>query len=120
MNDSQLASLNEQLILARAATAEAGAKLEQLQEISARGGEVTAFAQGLQSQVIGQLRAKQLAVQREMAELSAKYGSRHPSVISVRSQLGDVQSQIRQEIRRIEALTETCLLYTSPSPRDRS
>ena len=107
LNDSQVASLNEQLILARAATAEARAKLEQLQEISARGGEVTSFAQGLQSQVIGQLRAKQSEVKREFAELSTKYGSRHPSVINVRSQLGHVQSQIRQEIRRIEALTET-------------
>ena len=106
-NDSQVASLNEQLILARAATAQASAKLEQLQEISARGGEIASFAQGLQTQVIGQLRAKQSEVKREMAELSAKYGSRHPSVISVRSQLSHVQSQIRQEIRRIEALTET-------------
>ena len=107
LNDSQVASLNEQLILARAATAEARTKLEQLQEISARGGEITSFAQGLQSQAIGQLRAKQSEVKRELAELSAKYGSRHPSVISVRSQLGHVQSQILQEIRRIEALTET-------------
>ncbi len=107
LNDSQVASLNEQLILARAATAEAKAKLEQLREISAQGGEVSSFAQGLQSQVISQLRAKQLEVKRELAELNAKYGSRHPSVISVRSQLGDVQSQIRQEIKRIEALTDT-------------
>jgi len=106
LNDSQVASLNEQLILARAATAEARAKLEQLQEISARGGEVTSFAQGLQTQVISQLRSKQSEVKRELAELSAKYGARHPSVISVRSQLGDVQSQIRQEVRRIEGSTE--------------
>jgi exopolysaccharide transport family protein len=106
LNDSQVRSLNEQLILARAATAEARAKLEQLQEISARGGEVTSFAQGLQTQVISQLRSKQSEVKRELAELSAKYGSRHPSVISVRSQLGDVQSQIRQEVQRIEASTE--------------
>ncbi len=106
LNDSQVASLNEQLILARAATAEAKAKLEQLREISARGGEVTSFAQGLQTQVISQLRAKQSEVKREQAELSAKYGSRHPSVISVRLQLDDVRSQIRQEIRRIEGATE--------------
>ncbi len=88
LTDSQVASLNEQLILARAATAEAMAKLEQLQEIFARGGEVTSFAQGLQTQVIGQLRSRQSEVKRELAELSAKYGPRHPSVISVRSQLG--------------------------------
>ncbi len=106
LSEQQIANFNEQLILARAETAEAQAKLEQLHEITAKGGEVTSFADQLQSGVIAGLRARQSELKRERAELGSKYGSRHPAVTNVNAQIRDINRQIKTEINRITALSE--------------
>ena len=95
------------MILARAATAEAKAKLDQLREITAQGGEATSFADQLQSGVIAGLRARQSELKRELAELGSKYGTRHPAVTNVTAQIRDINRQIRIEIDRITVLSET-------------
>ncbi len=106
LNDQQVTKLNEQLILARAQTAEARSKLEQLNRTITAGGEVSSFADTSQSQVITQLRARHSEVRRQLADLNSRYGGRHPSVINMRAQLGDIRSQIEIEIDRIKAITE--------------
>ena len=106
LDEQQIARLNEQLILARAQSAEAKARIDQLLEVKARGGEASSFADQLQSRIISELRSKLSEVRREYAELSSKYGRRHPSVINVSAQLNDVQRQLAAEIDRIEASTQ--------------
>ena len=101
LNDQQLAKLNEQLILARAETAQARAKYDQVQAVRKRGGDITAFADALQSGALATLKAKSSEVRRELAELGAKYGERHPSVVSARAQLADINRQIGSEASRI-------------------
>ena len=106
LTDQQIAKLNEQLILARAETAQALVSVEQLRSVVARGGEPSAFADALQSQQIGALSGKASEVRRELAELSSKYGSRHPSVQTARAQLTDIQRQIGNQTQLIVASTE--------------
>ncbi len=106
LNDQQIGKLNEQLILARAETAQVRAKYEQVQAVRKRGGDVTAFADALQSGALGALKAKSSEVRRELANLSAKYGSRHPSVVSARAQLSDINGQIGAEASRIVTATQ--------------
>lgn len=106
LDEQQIARLNEQLILARAQSAEAKARLDQLVEVKERGGEVSSFADQLQSRIISELRSKLSEVRREYAELSSKYGRRHPSVINVSAQLNDVSRQLAAEVDRIEASTQ--------------
>ena len=103
LGDQQIARFNEQLILARAETAQARASFEQLQAAVKRGGDVSSFADAAQSAAIGLLRSKASEVRRELAELSAKYGSRHPSVVALRAQLADVNGQIGTEASRTVA-----------------
>jgi exopolysaccharide transport family protein len=105
LDEQQIARLNEQLILARAQSAEAKARLDQLTEVQARGGEATSFADQLQSRIISELRSRESEVRREYAELSSKYGRRHPSVINVSAQLADIRRQLAAEVSRIEAST---------------
>ena len=105
LDEQQIARLNEQLILARAQSAEAKARLDQLTDVKARGGEASSFADQLQSRIISELRSKLSEVRREYAELSSKYGRRHPSVINVGAQISDVRRQLDAEIDRIEAST---------------
>ncbi len=105
LDEQQIAKLNEQLILARAEAAEAKARMDQLSEVVANGGEASSFADQLQSRIISELRSKLSEVRREYAELSSKYGRRHPSVINVSAQLSDVRRQLEGEVKRIEAST---------------
>lgn len=106
LSDQQVSKLNEQLILARAETAQARAKYEQIQAVRNRGGDITAFADALQSTSLGSLKAKASEVRRELANLMAKYGDRHPSVVSARAQLADVNRSIGSEAQRILASAE--------------
>jgi exopolysaccharide transport family protein len=103
LNEQQVTQLNEQLILARAKAAESLARVQQIERVDSSGGSAAAFADALQSQVIASLRSKYAEIAREEAELSSKYGPRHPSVINVRAQLGDINRQIKEEIGRIVA-----------------
>ena len=101
LNDQQIAKLSEQLILARAETAQARAKYKQVLAVTKKGGETNSFADRLQSQVIGTLRTKVTELRRVLADLRAKYGTRHPKVQSTRAQLADVTDQIRAEAKRV-------------------
>lgn len=106
LSDQQIAKLSEQLVLARAETAQARANFEQLQAAMERGGDVSSFADAAQAAMIGSLRSKASEIRRELAELSAKYGTRHPSVVALRAQLGDVNGQIKKEASRTVASAE--------------
>ena len=65
---------------------------------------------GLQSQIISELRSRLSDAQREYAELSTRYGRRHPSVINVSAKLSDVRRQLKSEVERIEASTRNAYL----------
>jgi exopolysaccharide transport family protein len=109
LNDQQVAKLNEQLILARAESAQAKARYDQVQAVRKRGGDITAFADALQSSALASLKGKASEIRRELANLSAKYGDRHPSVVSARAQLQDVRRSISSEAKRILTSTENAL-----------
>jgi succinoglycan biosynthesis transport protein ExoP len=106
LTDQQVFRFNEHLIAARAETAQAAVGLEQLRSIVSRGGDPSAFADALQSQQLGNLNNKASDVRRELAELSFKYGSRHPSVRIARAQLNDIQRQISNITQFIVDATE--------------
>ena len=113
LNDQQVAKLNEQLILARAESAQAQARYDQVQAVRKRGGDITAFADALQSSALASLKGKASEIRRELANLSAKYGDRHPSVVSARAQLQDVRRSISSEAKRILTSTENALQVAS-------
>ncbi|WP_088342906.1 MULTISPECIES: AAA family ATPase [Rhodomicrobium] len=106
--DRQISQLNEQLVMARARAAEAQSKFEQLREINAdklRSG--AASPDVLQSAVLTNMRNQYADVARKQAELTSRYGARHPQVISVNAELINLSSQIRDELDRIVASART-------------
>jgi succinoglycan biosynthesis transport protein ExoP len=106
LSDQQVAKLNEQLILARAEAAQAQVKYDQIEAVRKRGGDVTAFADAMQSGALANLKSKASEIRRELANLTARYGDRHPSVVSARAQLADVNRSIGAEASRIVATAE--------------
>ncbi|MCA6115824.1 AAA family ATPase [Bradyrhizobium sp. WSM 1738] len=101
LNDQQITDLNNKLIAARAQTAEARAKYEQVQDITKSGGDLGGINAAISSEMITKLRTQYADIAKNEADLSSKYGARHPAVANVRAQRRDTQKLINEEIRRI-------------------
>jgi polysaccharide biosynthesis transport protein len=101
LNDQQITDLNNKLIAARAQTAEARAKYEQVQGITKSGGDPGGINAAISSEMITKLRTQYADIAKNEADLSSKYGTRHPAVANVRAQRRDTQKLINEELRRI-------------------
>jgi polysaccharide biosynthesis transport protein len=101
VNDQQITDLNNQLIAARVQTAEARAKFDQAQQLGKSGGDAGGFNAAISSDIVSKLRAQYADIAKNEADLSSKYGPRHPLVANVHAQLRDTQRLINEEIQRI-------------------
>jgi exopolysaccharide transport family protein len=101
VNDQQITDLNNQLIAARVQTAEARAKFDQIQQLSKSGSDPGGFNAAISSDIVSKLRAQYADIAKNEADLSSKYGARHPLVANVHAQLRDTQRLINEEIQRI-------------------
>lgn len=103
LNQEQLAQLNGRLVQARGETAEKKARLDILQKIEARGGNITALPDIMNSGPIADLRKQATDLSRQEADLLARYSGNHPSVVNLRAQLSDVRRAINAEVQRLAA-----------------
>ena len=101
IDKQQIAEVNAQLTQARARTAETRAKLEQARRVQASGGNIAALGDVLASPLISSLRAQEAEVARREADLSTRYGARHPQVANVQAELSDIRRGIAGEVARI-------------------
>jgi polysaccharide biosynthesis transport protein len=101
VNDQQITDLNNQLIAARVQTAETRAKFEQAQQLTKSGNDPGGINAAISSEMITKLRTQYAEIAKNEADLSSKYGPRHPLVANVRAQLRDTQRLINEEIQRI-------------------
>lgn len=104
VSDQQLAQLNTRLIDARTDLARTQARFSQIRNISDP--ENTDFAgltEVLDSPLIQRLREQQSEVLRRRAELATRYGPKHPRMINVEAELGDIDGNIKLEIRKVVA-----------------
>ncbi len=101
LNSQELSELNSQIILASAAKAEALAKASSIRELLAQTGTVDASTDVLGSPLIQRLREQQVRVRRSLAELSTIYLDNHPRIKAVRTELQDLDRQVRAEALKI-------------------
>lgn len=99
ITDQQVAPLSTQLASAESAAAEARAKLAQARQQVAAGG-LDAVSDVRSSPVIADLRRQLAEVTRNLGEISARYGDRHPETIKVKQQVLALNSQIQDEANR--------------------
>lgn len=104
--EQQVADLNSQLAIQRAELSESRARLDAVQSQLERGVAADTIAEVLRSDVIRELRRQQAEIARSQAELSGRYGPRHPEILTVQRELADVETQIDAEISRIVASLE--------------
>ena len=101
VNDQQITDLNNQLVAARVQTAEARAKFDQAQHTGKSGIDPGGINAAISSDTISKLRAQYADIAKNEADLTSKYGPRHPLVANVHAQLRDTQRLINEEIQRI-------------------
>lgn len=101
LTEQQITDVSAQLVLQRAALAEADARLRNLRQQLDRGASADSISEVLRSDVIRDLRSQQAEISRRRGELSSRYGPRHPQILTVERELADVASQIDLEIQRI-------------------
>jgi capsular exopolysaccharide synthesis family protein len=102
----QLAELNSRLVQARAEEAAAAARLSQVSRLLKVPGSMAAAPDVLSSPTIQRLKERETDLQRELSDLSTRYGDKHPKMIKIKAELRDLRSTMSNEINKVvEGLT---------------
>ncbi len=107
VNEQQLSDLNNQLAAARARTAAAKARLEQVEALQKSKDDVGAFPEAVQSQTITALRTQYAEIMRLQAQQTTSLGPRHPAVIEIQAQAERLKRMIGDEVNRIARAART-------------
>ena len=105
LGQQQVSELNSQLVLARAQSAEAKARLDRIDSViksdqpsASIGGTVT---DSLKSEVVTKLRSQYLELAARESDWSARYGKDHLAVVNLRNQMREIRNSILDELRRL-------------------
>jgi exopolysaccharide transport family protein len=101
LTEQEISSLDQQLAAARASQAEADARLATAKAQMAQGSNGEDVGEAMSSSAVQSLRAQRTTLMQRIADLSGRYGERHPEMLKARRELADIDTQIRQEIQTI-------------------
>ncbi len=107
--EQQISEVNSQLIVARATTSEADAKLRQARELMGSEGGIFSTPEVLAAPLIQNLRLQEAGLFGESAQMAQEYGSRHPRMINITAELLDIRAKIGEEVERIVTSLESSL-----------
>ena len=103
LNQEQLGQLNSRLVSARADAAEKRAKVDLLDKLQQSGASLLSMPDVANSGGLVDLRRQDGELSRQEADLLARYGDGHPSVVNIRAQRRDIQRSIGAEASRTAA-----------------
>ncbi|MCK1740413.1 polysaccharide biosynthesis tyrosine autokinase [Bradyrhizobium sp. 139] len=102
MNEQQLAEVNSQLIMAHAATAEAKARMDRINDILKQEIPDASVADALKNDTIVKLRGQYVDMASKESIWSMKYGSDHLAAVNLRRQMAEIKKNIVDELKRIQ------------------
>ncbi|WP_340318238.1 GumC family protein [Rhizorhabdus argentea] len=100
VTDAQVGPISSQLAVAESDAASANAVL-QAARAQIQSGQLAAVSSVLNSPVIGDLRRQRSEASRELAQVEARYGPRHPEYERVNKQVQDIDAGLKDEAKRI-------------------
>jgi len=103
----QLSEMSSELSRVRANRAAAAATAESLRAALKSGASLDALPEVLQSELIQRLRERQVQLRADIADLSTTLLDNHPRIRALRSQLADLEAQIRGEAQKVLTGLET-------------
>ncbi len=101
VSEQQLSELNVQLINAQTRLAEADARYGQVRVLANQGSNAASLGEVLDSALIQRLSEQEAGVRRKLAEISKRYGPRHPETIAANSELDDIRAKIAEEVNKV-------------------
>lgn len=101
LTQQEVSALDQQLQLARADEAAETARLATAQAQLRHGSDGGDVGEALGSPVIQGLRSQRAAVSQKVADMSGRYGPRHPDLLRAKRELADIDTQINAEVQRI-------------------
>ncbi len=101
LTEQEISGLNQQLATSKAEQAETQARLNIARSQLARGSNGEDVGESLSSPVVQGLRKARAEKSQEVADLSGRYGDRHPDLLKAKRELADIDGQIQAEIKRI-------------------
>lgn len=102
MNEQQLAEVNSQLIMAHAATAEAKARMDRINDILKQEIPDASVADALKNDTIVKLRGQYVDMASKESIWAMKYGADHLAAVNLRRQMAEIKKNIVDELRRIQ------------------
>jgi Mrp family chromosome partitioning ATPase len=103
----QLSEISTELSRVRANRAAAAATADSLRAALKSGASLDALPEVLQSELIQRLRERQVQLRADIADLSTTLLDSHPRIRALRSQLADLDAQIRTEAQKVLTSLET-------------
>ncbi len=107
LTEQQGGKLNAELATARAVAAESKARYDETSAALAAGSLPEALPEASKSGLVQKLREQYAQIARREASLATQLGPRHPALIEVRSQIGEIRDQIAVELKRIAATSKS-------------
>lgn len=97
----QLSELSSELMRVRANRASAEATAERVRQALQNGSSLDAVPEVLSSELIQRLRERQIELRTNIADLSTTLLDNHPRIRALKSQLADLDGQIRNETQKV-------------------
>jgi len=101
----QLSEINSQLIIAKAAKAEAAARLAQVTQLlkGGEGSDIESANEVISSALIQGLKQQEAELARKVSEMAVEFGAKHPKLIRANAEILDLRNKIKSEITKIAA-----------------
>ncbi len=97
----RLNELNQQLMDAEVKRVEAETRYMNLKRLSKDREMIQSTPEVIGNSFIQSLKAQEVALEKEYAEMSEKYGPKHPKLVRLRSQLDEIKGRINLEVQKI-------------------
>ncbi len=100
-SEKAVTGIATELSEARTKLASVQARYNTVQSLASAGLSFDSISEVISSPVIAELRTQQVTLDRKLAELRVRYGSRHPEVLKTREEYAALNGQIQREKRRV-------------------
>ena len=101
MNEQQMSEASSQLASARAATAEAKARLDRINDVMKQTVPDASTTEALHNEIIVRLRQQILDLQAREQLFATRYGAKHQATLNIQDQIAGMQRSITDEMRKV-------------------
>lgn len=106
LNQQQLSDLNSKLVDARTDVAQKKARVDIVQAILQKGGDLQSLPNLPTTPQLAALRIQEAAATQKVAELAQRFSGSYPLLVNARAELGDIQREISAEMHQLGATVE--------------